>query len=125
MAKVLVVDDDPEIVGLIRALLESDGHEVAAAHSADECRAKVAEGPDLLILDVMMERSNDGFVLAREFRARDDTKSIPIIMLTSINQEFPMNYKPDADWLPVDKFMEKPVKPDDLLAAVREALAAK
>ncbi|MHC4251908.1 MAG: response regulator transcription factor [Planctomycetota bacterium] len=124
MAKVLVVDDDVELAGLVKTIVESDGHEVVTAHSADECRTKIADGPDLLILDVMMERRNDGFVLAREFRARDDTKSIPIIMLTSINQEFPMNFKPDSDWLPVDKFLEKPAKPEEILAAVREALGS-
>jgi CheY-like chemotaxis protein len=125
MAKVLVVDDDVELADLVKAILESDGHEVITAHSADECRAKVAEGPALFILDVMMERSNDGFVLAREFRAREDTKAIPIIMLTSINQEFPMNFKPDSDWLPVDKFIEKPAKPEEILAAVKEALGGR
>jgi len=124
MAKVLVVDDDVEVAGLVKTIVESAGHEVITAHNADECRAKITDGVDLAILDVMMERSNDGFVLTREFREREDTKSIPIILLTSINQEFPVNFKPNTAWLPVDKFIEKPAKPAEILAAVEEALGA-
>jgi CheY-like chemotaxis protein len=123
MAKVLVTDDDVEMVELTKMVLEGGGHEVVTANNADQCRSQMAqEKPDVVLLDVMMERPTDGFELAREFRAGEETKDTPIVMLTAVNQEYPMDFKPDEVWLPVDQFLEKPAKPDQLLEAIEKAL---
>jgi CheY-like chemotaxis protein len=125
MAKVLVVDDDADLVDLMKTILESGGHEVVSAGNGSECMARIAEGaPEAIVLDVMMDRPGEGFDVARELRGRDETKKIPIIMLTSINQQQPLKFAPDEDWLPVDAFLEKPVKPDALLTALGKALGA-
>jgi CheY-like chemotaxis protein len=120
--KVLLVDDEPEFVEVTKVLLESNGFEVATAHSGEQGK-KVAEAelPDLVILDVMMETRTAGFDAARWLRAQDATKGIPIIMLTAVNQEVPWRFESDSVWLPVDVFLDKPVSPERLLGEVRKA----
>ncbi len=124
--KVLIVDDDKDQVAVTRELLESKGFDVAAAHSGDEGRkAALAEAPDVVILDVMMETDTAGFHVARWLREQDATKSIPIIMLTGVNQTVPWRFGPDDVWLPVDVFMDKPVSSERLLGEVKKALGGK
>jgi len=123
MAKILLVDDDADFVEMNKTLLEKEKHTVLTAYNGADGEAKaVADKPDLLILDVMMDTKNAGFKVARELRARPDTKSIPIIMLTGVNQEVAFKFGPDDVWLPVDVFLEKPVKPGQILAAVKQVL---
>jgi CheY-like chemotaxis protein len=120
--RVLLVDDEQEFVEVVRVLLESNGYEVTAGHSGKEGKELAArEKPDVVILDVMMETDTAGFETARWLREQSDTKEIPIIMLTAVNQKFPFGFGPDDIWLPVDVFVEKPVSPERLLAEVRKA----
>ena len=123
MGKVLLIDDDVDFVEVNKTLLEAKDHEVVCAHNGQEGREKArAEKPDVIVLDVMMEKKTSGFEVARDLRADETTKNIPIIMLTAVNQEVPWKFGADEMWLPVDEFIEKPVKPDRLLAAVEKAL---
>ncbi len=118
--KVLLVDDDRDFVEANKLVLESGGYEVETAYGGEEGRQKAVETePDVIVLDVMMETNQTGFEVARWLRAQDTTCSIPIIMLTGINQEFPMNFDKDEVWLPVDEFFEKPIEPDQLLETVK------
>ncbi|MCG3177930.1 MAG: Alkaline phosphatase synthesis transcriptional regulatory protein PhoP [Phycisphaerae bacterium] len=122
MAKILLIDDDVDFVEVNKALLESSNHQVVYAHNGDDGkRLAVAEKPDVVILDVMMTTRTEGFHVARDLRANPATRNIPIVMLTAVNQEVPWKFGPDEVWLPVDEFMEKPVRPDALLAAVKKA----
>ena len=121
MAKILVVDDDPDLVYGIRLCLESYGHQVTTANNGIEGLEKIkSERPDLIILDVMMETSTEGFQLAMKVRSPDPTskykdfQNIPILMLTSIHDTTPVRFGPQEDYLPVDMFVEKPISPDDL-----------
>jgi len=84
-----------------------------------------SEKPDLVILDVMMSRADEGFEVAREIRKDPKTRNLPIIMLTSVNQQPDYNWKfgPDEEWNPVDEFLEKPVSHDKLLQKVNDLLA--
>lgn len=125
MSKILVVDDDPDIVDAVRMTLESVGHEVVAARSGKEGLAMLEqEQPDLLILDVMMETHTEGFQLALKLRNPDPTsklaayKDIPILMLTAIHSTTPLRFEPDIDYLPVELFVDKPIDPDDLIGKV-------
>ncbi len=119
--KVLVVDDEKELVEVTRVLLESNGYEVAAAYSGEECKQAVKAGkPDVIILDVMMETTSAGFDVARWLREQDDTKQIPVIMLTAVNQNVPWRFGTDEVWLPVDVFLDKPVSPEKLLREVEK-----
>jgi len=124
--KVFVVDDDREFVEVVRTVLEANGYEVAAAYSGEEARGRVIEEqPDVIILDVMMETKTAGFDMARWLRDHEETDAIPVVMLTAVNQEYPFQFGPDSIWLPVDKFLEKPVSPERLLAEVERACTRK
>jgi CheY-like chemotaxis protein len=121
--KVMVVDDEEDFVEVISVTLESNGFEVVSANSGAEAQEKIPEeNPDVIVLDVMMETHTKGFEVARWLRGREDTKEIPIIMLTGVNQEYPFDFGPDDMWLPVDKFINKPVPAERLLAEVQNAV---
>lgn len=130
MAKILVIDDDPDMVLASRLTLEGAGHEVVEAHSGTEgLEAIKAEKPDLIVLDVMMDTPTEGFQLSLRLRspAPDSEyaayRDIPIIMLTSIHTTAPTRVSPDGDYLPVDAFMDKPIEPEKLTSKVSELLA--
>lgn len=124
MAKVLIVDDDPDVVEACDLFLTKNGHTTAAAFNRQDGMKKIDEfKPDLLILDIMMEQPDDGIAMAQELR-RKGFKA-PILMLTSISKATGMNYGKDDSVVPVDAFQEKPVGPDALVAKVNELLKKK
>lgn len=121
--RILVCDDDGDYVDIVSALLQNHGYEVDVAYNGEECLEKVnANPPDLIMLDVMMSTKSEGFNVSRELRNSEQTKSIPIIMVTSVNETVPFRFEPDDTWLPVDKFLEKPAEPAKLLEEVRKKL---
>jgi two-component system alkaline phosphatase synthesis response regulator PhoP len=120
---VLLVDDDADFVEMNRILLEENGYAVRVAYSGRQCLEEVtACRPDLIILDMVMESQSDGFDVSRELRNSEYTKSIPLVMITSINDAIPFRLAPDRTWLPVDALLEKPVEPHLLLSIVTTAL---
>jgi CheY-like chemotaxis protein len=120
---VLLVDDDADFVEMNRMLLESNGYVVRVAYSGRQCLEEVASHrPDLVILDMVMENQSDGFNVSRELRNSEYTKSIPLVMITSVNDSIPFHIEPDRTWLPVDALLEKPVDAQLLLAVVNKAL---
>ncbi len=124
MAKILIVDDDPDVVDAVRTVLESEGHDVSSAHSrADGLKILDGTDPDLLILDIMMDQPDDGIAMAQELRKKSFDK--PILMMSSISKVTGMEYGKDQDVTPVDAFVEKPVKPQDLVTRVQELLNGK
>jgi CheY-like chemotaxis protein len=132
MAKILMIDDDPDILTAIRIPLEASGHEFFEARSGNEGLEKVKTiNPDLIILDVMMETATEGFQLSLKLRDRSPNAEyaayadIPILMLTAIHTTTPLRFAPDEDYLPVDAFLDKSADPDVLLAKVEELLSAK
>ena len=112
MAQILLVDDDQDLIEMNRTVFAQRGHTVKVAYSAVEAQ-KIAqsEEPDLAVLDVMMEDKTAGFGLARRLHALYPT--MPMIMLTGISKEMGLGYtfQPDETWLPISKFLEKPVNP--------------
>jgi CheY-like chemotaxis protein len=125
MAKILMIDDDPDILTAIRIPLEANGHEFFAAMSGSEGLEMIKEvHPDLIILDVMMETATEGFQLTHRLRDRSPGaeyakyRDIPILMLTAIHTTTPLRFAPDEDYLPVDAFLDKSADPDELLAKV-------
>ena len=126
MSKILVIDDDTDLVEAARTLLESKGHTVSSAENGTIGYDKVkSEKPELVLLDVMMTYDSEGFDVARKLKEDPATCAVPIIMITGIRKakNLPGDLQPDEDWLPVKAVLEKPVKPDQLLKAVEEALA--
>jgi DNA-binding response OmpR family regulator len=124
MARILVVDDDPDITFALSLYLKKERHDVRTAASRDEAMDAIkAFAPDLLILDVMMEQPDDGIAMAQDLRRAGH--KLPIIMLTSVGQVTGMSYGSDDDLVPVDVFFEKPVSPDELLKTVAGLLTRK
>jgi DNA-binding response OmpR family regulator len=122
MEKILIIDDDPDIVESTKVVLESRGYKVISAPSGKEgLKMTRKENPDLIILDVMMEKADTGFELCRELKKEQSYKNIPILMLTAIKEKTRMDFKNetgDEIWLPVDDYCDKPLKPDELLSKV-------
>lgn len=119
MAKILIVDDDPDVVETTRLVLEKAGHQVSHAHNRrDGMKALEAQRPDLLILDVMMEEPDDGIAMAQDLR-RKGFKT-PVLMMTSLDKVTGYNYDRDESLVPVDDYQEKPLDP----AKLRERVTA-
>lgn len=124
MAKLLLVDDDADIQAANRTALEAHGHVVTLAYSATEAQAALKKSvPDLVMLDVMMEKMDAGFDASREIRAA--YPDLPILMVTGIHDHVDksMWFGPDETWLPVTRFVEKPMAPAKLIAEVEALLA--
>jgi len=125
-AKILLVDDDPDFILAVQAILENNNYQVIPALNRKEGMEKLEEEkPDITILDVMMEQPNDGFEMAREIKEDNSYKDMPIIMLTSIDGMTGINFKAamqSKDWLPVDAYLEKPVEPDTILEEIQKFL---
>jgi DNA-binding response OmpR family regulator len=124
VAKILIVDDDPDMVEAGRIVLEREGYTVeSASNMADGLRALEESHPDLLILDVMMEEADDGLLLARQIRRRGH--NLPVLMLTSVNRVMGLNIDKHLEIVPVDEFVEKPIDPATLVEKVRALLAGR
>ncbi|MEI6808327.1 MAG: response regulator [bacterium] len=127
MARLMIIDDDIELADNNAILLRHHGHEVSTLYSTKNAVRKItASKPDLLILDVMFpDNPVGGFDLAREIRNTTAIKELPILLLTGINQEFPMDFSVgdiDTEWMPVQSFAEKPVKITPLLNIIKSLL---
>jgi len=129
--KILMIDDDVNLVNVIKLVLEAKNFEFAAAYSAAEGLSKITEfNPDLIILDVIMEDFVAGFRVVSELRTGGPSSkyaaysAIPILMLTSVTAKTNVDFsdKVGTALLPVDAFIEKPVKPAELLVKIEELL---
>jgi CheY-like chemotaxis protein len=122
---ILVVDDDIDLVEIIRVTLENEGYAVIdAQNGARGLELAKSDNPDLIILDVMMGQVDEGFQVAYELRKGDGTRDIPIIMLTAVADQTGFDFDPnkDSDFLPVNEFVEKPISPRQLVDKVRKNL---
>jgi CheY-like chemotaxis protein len=112
MAYLLIVDDDADFAEALSTVLRSQGHETAIETDAVKTVDRIRQRrPDVLILDVMFpENDTAGFEVARAVRR--DFGKMPVLLLTAVNQRFPLGFSNtdiDPTWLPVTEFMEKPV----------------
>jgi CheY-like chemotaxis protein len=120
--KILIIDDDIDLVEAMRLTLETAGFEVIDAQDgAKGLEMARSQHPDLILLDVMMDTQDEGFHVAYQMRQDEALKNIPIIMLTAVGQEtgFTFNKEKDEDFLPVDEFLEKPVDPQKLIETIK------
>jgi CheY-like chemotaxis protein len=129
--KILIIDDDADAVDLIRIALEANNYDVFSAGNGTEGLKLVKEiHPDLIILDVMMDTATEGFQVSYQIKSNDPKSEYrefcrtPIIMMTGVSQQMHMKFSPkqDGDYLPVDEFLEKPVRIDPLLEKIKKLL---
>jgi CheY-like chemotaxis protein len=121
--KVLLIDDDPEIIEAMTNLLDAKGYTVvSASNGKDGLELAKKEKPGIILLDVMMTTKSEGFDVARGLHKDDALKNIPVVMVTGVRREMnlPFGFEPDSDWLPVKAVLEKPIKPDQLLKIVAD-----
>jgi DNA-binding response OmpR family regulator len=123
-AKILLVDDDPDFVVATRTVLESVPYQVIVAYDGDEGLVKAQEErPDLILLDIIMP-TRDGFYVCEKLKSDPELWNIPIIMLTSLSQRISDTAYSvhDGMMLEADDFIDKPVRPAELLARVARLL---
>lgn len=122
---VLVIDDDIDLVEIIRMTLEREKLRVIDAQNGERGIALAREQkPDLILLDVMMGTVDEGFQVAYRLRSDPLTAQTPIIMLSAVSERtgFAFDKGRDAEFLPVSEFIEKPISPRKLVDLVRKHL---
>jgi CheY-like chemotaxis protein len=123
MAKILVVDDDPDFVRLTRTILQSKDYEVSTAANGEQALATMRKDkPDVVLLDIMMAYILDGLDVGREMAEDPELKDIPVIMVTSLTGARAQAALPSDEYIPVSDWVHKPIDPDDLLARIEKAL---
>jgi DNA-binding response OmpR family regulator len=128
-AKVLVVDDDPDIRDVLEALLESEGFETVLANDGEQALEAIKkENPDLMILDLLMPVM-DGFAVCKQLQDPrwSKWKNMPVLILTSVREEVSQRrYELETGLsLDVDDYVEKPIDPDVVIDRVKKLLARK
>lgn len=117
--QILVVDDDPDFVEVVRLMLAAEGFDIASANNGEDALASMrVRRPDLVILDLMMRGVLDGLKTGQEMRNNGDLRSVPILMVSSITDTAFSRFLPRGDLLPADNFMTKPIEPAVLVAEV-------
>jgi two-component system alkaline phosphatase synthesis response regulator PhoP len=125
-AKILLVDDDLDFLEMHKAVLKNRGYDVLTATSGNEGLEKVrADMPDLIILDLMMEKHDSGFAFSKEIKNDPLFKNIPILMVTAVAEAtgYRFSLEEDGYWMKTDDFIEKPVMPDVLIGKIEKLLA--
>jgi DNA-binding response OmpR family regulator len=121
MARILLVDDDANVVAINRQALETGGYAVTTASTTTEAHAAIGrEMPDVVVLEAMLDGATAGFDLARSLA--HENPDLPLIMLSRCDESLSASERASQDrddgWMPVTRFMEKPVAPDVLVYEV-------
>lgn len=124
---VMVIDDDVQLVDTVKTLLESVGYQVSYAYQSEKGMDQAREiKPDLILLDIMFAGppGPDGVEISRRLRQDPILGNTPVIILSGVRKLLDMPFKlaPDEDYMPVRAFLEKPFKPDQLLAEIKKIL---
>lgn len=126
--KILVIDDDVQLVDSVKTLLESAGYAVGCAYLAEKGVALAREmRPDLIVMDILFAGppGPNGVEVSRQLAQDPDLKDTPVIILSGVKKalDMPVKLGPDEAYMPVQAFLEKPFKPDELLAQVHQLMA--
>ncbi len=118
--RILIIDDDPDLVLANRLVLESAGYVVDEAYTGEEGLAKMRESPpDLVLMDVMMATPLDGYYATQQIADDPQLRNIPVLMLSSIASSQHAATFPTNAYLNVVEFIAKPIEPEKLLSKVR------
>jgi two-component system alkaline phosphatase synthesis response regulator PhoP len=124
MAKILVVDDEPDMVEMIKAALESAAHRVIFAYDGQQGIEKAkSEKPDAIILDIMMP-VKDGFATCKELKGDPVCKDIPVLILTAVGEHFADSRYAKSMGMELDAedYIDKPIDPEVMLARLHKLL---
>ena len=123
--EILIVDDDPNYVNFVKPVIESKGYKVITACNREEAMKVLRkQKPDLILLDLMMEKMTDGFDICHKLKHDPEMKKIPVLAVSSITAETGLRFSPktDGEYFEADDFMEKPVAPTALLERIDKLL---
>ena len=128
-AKILVIDDDPDFRDAVTPILESALYDVVNASNPEEGKKKIfSEEPDLILLDIMMDSLFDGFSLCHAIKTSKEYKEfndIPIIFVSAVKEITGSRFQfkgQEQGMVGPDDYIDKPVKPDDLLSRIEKLL---
>jgi formate transporter len=121
---ILVVDDDPDFVEIMRTILTKEGYAISTAANGREAWNLMSQKkPDVVLLDVMMSTTLEGVDVSRRMAADSKLKNVPIIMISSIDSSWHADKLPDNIHIPIDAWINKPVNPEQVLRTIRRFLA--
>jgi DNA-binding response OmpR family regulator len=123
--EILIIDDDPNFAVILKPVLESKGYKIITASNKDEAiKVLRRRKPDLILLDIMMEKMTDGFDICYKLKHDPEMKKIPVLAVSSITAETGLRFSPttDGEYFEADDFLEKPVAPTILLARIDKLL---
>jgi len=128
-AKILVIDDDPDFIDAVTPVLESALYNVITAANAEEGKEKIFAGkPDLILLDIMMDSLFDGFSLCHAIKTSKEYKefkNIPVIFISAVKVKTGSRFQfkgEEQGLVGPDDYIDKPVKPDDLITRIERLL---
>jgi CheY-like chemotaxis protein len=121
--KILLADDDPDLLEENKILFEAKGYEVITAETAEEGWAKYSlEKPDAAIIDLIMEEHDSGFILCHKIKNDSHGKNIPVFLLTSATYltgfKFGSYTSEEKEWIKCDEIINKPIVIDDLVMKI-------
>jgi two-component system alkaline phosphatase synthesis response regulator PhoP len=124
----LFIDDDPTFLAAHTAFFSARGYSVLTADGTDSAIAVLQkETPDMIFIDLMMEHTDSGFVLARRIRKEERFLHIPLVMLSGVASETGVGFSREREelksWSHLDDFVDKPVSAHRLLAIVEQRLS--
>lgn len=122
MAKILIVDDDPDFILVCRMVLQAEGYAVTEAHNGWQALEAIRiERPDLIMLDVMMSTTLEGVSVSKALDSDPTMKDVPVIMVSSIaTTEYASEFPEER--VPIDAWLSKPIQPSVLLKTVKRFL---
>ena len=126
--QLLIIDDDPDFVAGIKAIVTKAGYDLDVAHNPkDGFKALEEKKYDLLLLDIMMGRGAEGIMIARKLRKDAKLREMPVLIITGMREQIAFLFPGEQvhpRFVAVDELVEKPVEPKLLLEKVSALLAA-
>ena len=123
--KILIVDDDADFVDATRMILESNDFQVVTASNREEALKKInSSKPDLILLDIMMDRMDDGFTICYKLKHDPKLKHIPVFTISSITERTGFKFNPatDGEFFEADDYATKPLEPKVLISRIKALL---
>ncbi|HEC03913.1 MAG TPA: response regulator [Phycisphaerales bacterium] len=122
---ILVVDDDPDFLIQQETILKAAGYDVVTACNRVEGEARLTEQPpDAVIADLMMDETDDGFILC--YAAKKKDPAMPVILVTSVASETGIEFDAATDeersWIKADVLLAKPIRPEQIVAELKRLL---
>jgi len=124
--RIVIIDDDADVREALSMILQPAGYELTCCSTGPEgMEAIQANPPDVILLDIMLSSPSEGFHLAYDLRQDDRLGKIPIVMISSIGETMGMDYSKElgSEYVPAEKFLDKPLTSDTVLRAVADVLA--